>query len=106
MSARQVTVGTTPVLVANDNIYRTAITITVVPSATFAANTGTVFVAKGGAPSATAGAPSSGDALSQGSQWAEVGQYVNDPNVFKGQVWAVSDTAGQLITVDETFSQG
>lgn len=104
MSQVQFSVGTSPVIIANGNASRTSVTITVLPSSIASGNTGVVYVLKGGAPTATAGSPASGDALSQGSQWVEAGQYSGDPNVFKGQVWAVADTAAQQITVDESYA--
>jgi hypothetical protein len=104
MSQRQFTVGTDPVLVANGRTNRSSIIISFLPSSVAAGNTGVVYVQKGSPAAASPGAPSSGDALTQGSQWAESGQYANDPNVFQGQVWAVADTAGQSITVDESYT--
>lgn len=105
MSTRQITVGITPVLLANGNDRRSSIVVTVLPSSIASGNTGNVFVAKGAAPSAAVGSPTQGDALSQGSQWSEVGQFVGDPSVFTGPVWAVADTAGQIVGVDVAYSQ-
>lgn len=102
MSQRQYAVGTDPVLLAQDNPNRTSVSVSMIPSSIAAANTGVVYIGKGFPPSAVIGAPSSGDPISQGSQFAETEQFVNDPSVFRGQIWAVADTAGQLIVVDET----
>ena len=103
MSQRQFTVGTSPVLLANARQSRSSISVTVLPSSVASGNTGVVYVQKDAPASASSGSPVSGDALTQGSQWAETGQYASDPNVFRGQLWAVSDTAGQVVTVDESY---
>ena len=102
MAQRQISVGLTPTLLANGNELRTAISVSMIPSSIVAANTGVVYVAKDSPPAASAGGPTSGDPITQGAQWAEVGQYAGDPNVFKGQVWAIADTAAQLVVIDET----
>lgn len=104
MSQRQFSVGTTPVLLANGNSKRTAITVSFLPTSISSANTGVVYIGKGSPPVATVGGPTSGDPIGQGSQWQEVGQYQGDPNVFTGALWAVSDTAAQIVTVDETVA--
>ncbi len=102
MAQRQFSVGTTPVLLANGNAKRTAISVSMIPSSISAGNTGVVYVLKGAPPQASVGEPSSGDPISQGSQWQEVGQYTGDPNIYKGPLWATADTAAQLVVVDET----
>lgn len=103
MGQKRVTVGTTPVILVNGNDKRGSIGVSMPPSAVESANTGVVYVGKGFVPSATAGNPNTGDPLTQGSQFQDVEQYAGDPSVFKGQLWAVADTAGQIVVVDETF---
>lgn len=107
MGQRRHTVGTTPVIIAQDNIDRASINISMIPTSIESANTGVVYLGKGFVPRATTGAPSSGDPISQGTQVTDVPQFDGDPSIFKGQWWAVADTADQQIIVDEQFkSQG
>lgn len=103
MGQRRVTVGTSPVLLANANEKRGSIGVSMPPSTAESGNTGIVYVGKGFVPSSTAGNPNTGDPLAQGSQFQDVEQYDGDTSVFKGQIWAVADTAGQIVIVDETF---
>lgn len=103
MGQVRVVVGTTPVLLLNSRESRGSLGVSMPPSSIISGNTGVVYVGKGFVPSATAGAPTSGDPLSQGSQFQDVEQFPGDNSVFTGQVWAVSDTAGQVVIVDETF---
>ena len=104
MAQRRMVVGTAPVLIAQDNLARASISITQVPSAVESGNTGQVHLQKQSPPSATAGTPISGDVLTQGATISDIPQFPGDPSLFKGPWWAVADTAGQIIVVDETSS--
>lgn len=104
MAQKRVLVGTSPVLLANGHLNRRNISVSMPPSAVESANTGVVYIGKGFTPSAVAGNPNTGDPLSQGSQFADSEQFDGDPSVFKGQLWAIADTAAQVIIVDETLS--
>lgn len=106
MSQRIYTVGTSPVLLARDNPNRASIGVSMPPTSVVAANTGIVYVGKGFPPVATVGAPNSGDPINQGTQLQETAGFSGDPTLFRGQLWAVSDTAGQQVVVDETYNQG
>lgn len=107
MSQKVVAVGTTPVLVAQGNANRAGLVISMPPTAVVSGNTGVVYIGKGFVPVATPGAPNSGDPLSQGSQLSEAPAFADDPSLFKGQLWAVADTAAQQLIVDESYkSQG
>jgi hypothetical protein len=101
MAQRRVVVGTSPVLISQENSKRRSISIVMVPTAIEVGNTGRVHVGKGFTPSATVGAPNQGDILTQGSQISEQEAYPNDPTVFKGQWWAVASQANQVLIVDE-----
>lgn len=101
MSQRRITVGTTPVLLADFNKYRSFISIILLPTNLEAGNTGNVFIGKGFTPNATVGAPNQGDILQQAGEIADSAKYKGDTSVFKGQYWAVASTSGQVITVDE-----
>lgn len=107
MAQKRVTVGTSPVLIARDNVNRASINISMIPSSIESGNTGVVYLGKGFVPQAVTGSPSSGDPISQGSQITDVPQFDGDPSIFKGQWWAVADTADQEIIIDEQYiSQG
>jgi hypothetical protein len=103
MPQRRYVVGTSPVLIANDNKARASISITMLPTAVESGNTGRVHVGKGFIPTATLGAPNQGDILLQGTTISDVPQFEGDPSLFKGQWWAIADTPNQILTVDETF---
>ena len=102
MSQKQVTVGTTPVILAQHNENRASISVSMPPTSIIAANTGVVYVGKGFVPRAVVGSPDSGDPINQGTQVSDVPQFDGDQSLFKGQWWAISDTAAQKIVVDET----
>lgn len=104
MAQRRITVGTTPVLLAQSRSNRASISISMLPSSVETGNTGTISLGKGFVPSSTVGQPTSGDALTQGTQVTDVPQFEGDPSLFQGQWWGVADTAGQIIVVDETFT--
>lgn len=104
MAQRQFTVGTTAVLLARDRTQRAAINISVLPTSVAAGNTGVVYIGKGFVPTAVIGAPNVGDPLIQGSQFTESASFDGDPAVFNGQYWAISDTAGQILVVDEVIA--
>ena len=90
-------------MLANDRPARASINISMPPSAVEAANTGVVYVGKGFVPIASTGEPNSGDPLTQGSQFTDVPQFDGDPSLFKGQYWAIADTASQVVIVDESI---
>lgn len=103
MAQRQITVGVTPVLLARDRLRRDSLNISMPPTSIVPANTGVVYIGKGFAPTAVVGSPVAGDPISQGSQFTETASFPNDPTVFNGQLWAVADTAGQIIVIDEVI---
>lgn len=103
MAQRRFSVGTSPVLLAQSNPNRGSITVSMPPTSVISGNTGVVFVGKGFVPQAVTGAPNSGDPINQGSQVTDVPQFDGDPSLFKGQWWAISDTADQVLIVDETY---
>ena len=101
MAQRRVVVGTTPVILANYRDSRIGINISMPPTSVVAANTGVVYVRKGFPPSSDNTGPNSGDPLTQGSQFTDTSQFDDDPALFKGQYWAIADTAAQVVIVDE-----
>lgn len=101
MAQRRITVGTTPVLLADYNKYRSFISIIFLPTNVEAGNTGNVFIGKGFTPVAVIGSPSQGDIIQQAGEVADTAKYKGDTSVFKGQYWAVASTAGQVLFVDE-----
>lgn len=101
MSQRRVIVGTSPVILANHNAQRSSISVTYVPSIVETGNTGTLFIGKGFPPSAVLGNPNQGDPVKQSSVFSISSNIPDRSDVFRGQIWAVSDTAGQVVIVDE-----
>lgn len=102
MAQSRIVVGTSPILIAQDNPERSSLNITMLPSSSEAGNSGQVHVQKGAPPSSEAGSPTAGDVLTQGTSISDVPQFAGDPSLWPGQWWAVADTAGQIIVVDET----
>lgn len=101
MAQRRIVVGTTPVLLADYNKYRSFISIIMLPTNVEAGNTGNLFIGKGFTPVATVGSPSQGDILQQAGEVSDSAKYKGDTSVFKGQYWAVASAANQVIFVDE-----
>lgn len=105
MAQRRIVVGTTPELLADYNKNRASISVIFLPTDIVPGNTGKIFLGKGFTPTATVGDPTQGDVLLQGSELADASAYQNDSSVFKGQYWAVADTPGQIVTVDESSNE-
>lgn len=97
------TVGTTPVLALAAHKRRTYWSITMLPTALAAGNTGVLFGGKGFIPSTVVGNPDPSFILSQGGQYAQGEQYQDDANIFRGEVWLVASVAGQVVQVDEVI---
>jgi len=69
-------------------------------------NTGKIFLTTGRQPIGTVGHPGQGDVLLQGAGIEEpAGGGVIDSR-WKQQIWAVSDTADQTLTVEEVVLNG
>jgi hypothetical protein len=102
MSQRRITVGTTPVLLADYSPKRSSISIILLPTNIEAGNTGNLFIGKGFVPTPTIGAPTQGDILQQAGELADSSKYQGDSSVFKGQYWGVASAANQIAFVDET----
>lgn len=98
---KRITVGTDPVLVMDSNPKRTGWSITVPPVSLEASNTGIVQIGVGFQPVAELTSPQAGTKLNAGSATGDDKQFPEDNSVHKGQIWARSDTAGQIIEVDE-----
>lgn len=104
--SRNITVGTTPVNLANHaNGKRLSIVISMLPGSAAAANTGTISIAKGRQPtSATPGTGNNGEIwLRPGGNHVDDAQTRPGIKVWQGEYWAISDTAGQIVTVDEVY---
>lgn len=101
----RVVVGTTPVLALNANKNRNVWSITMQPSSVEAGNTGIVFVGRGFQPSPIVGSPSQGEIIKQADTIGESKSFAEDNSVFKGQLWLISDTAGQVVEVYEAAQQ-
>jgi len=105
MVQQRFSIGTTPVLIANQKNIRRSIVITMLPTSVETGNTGRIHIGKGFPPTTTLGDPSQGDILIQGTQITEQEQFLNDPSVHKGQWWATASAAGQILTVDEVLKE-
>ena len=101
---RTITVGTTPVELANAEISRIRWELGYVPGSVIAGNTGNIFVGRGFIPTATLGAPNMGDVMDPGSTIVEEKKYDGDALPYKGPIWAVSDTPGQVITFESLLA--
>lgn len=97
----RVVVGTSPVLIFNQNQSRIFWRVTYLPSAIEAGNTGIVFINIGSPPAADLTAPSRGIPLNPGSEYAQEERYPNDPSISKDQIWAIAQNAGQVLDVEE-----
>ncbi len=97
---KTVIVGTTPVLALGDNPDRYAWRVTMKSTVLVAGNTGKVAVGRTFVPTITQGQPNSGDPMVQGSEIKEQKAFMED-NVFTGNLWVISDTAAQELSVEE-----
>lgn len=75
------------------------------PSSVESGNTGTVFVGRGFQPSPTVGSPAQGEIIKQADTIGESKSFAEDTSVFKGQIWLVADTAGQVVEVYEASQE-
>lgn len=105
MVQQRFSIGTSPILIANQKDIRRSIVITMLPTSVETGNTGRVHIGKGFPPTTTLGDPSQGDILIQGSQITEQEQFDKDPSVHKGQWWATASIANQILTVDEVLKE-
>ena len=104
MAAKRVTVGTTPVQIALPNDNRIGISIEMIPASEESANTGIVHISKDGAPSITSGDPVAGQVLQESDVFQDRQNFKDDPSVYNGAWWAIADTAGQILSVDDLAS--
>ena len=98
-------VGTTPVLLFEKNEKRKRISMQVQSTNVDANNTGKTFIGYGHQPVATVGHPSQGEILMQSDAIDQPGASGILDKKYKGQVWAVSDTASQSVSIDEEIEQ-
>ncbi|MEM2351928.1 MAG: hypothetical protein QXT26_05935 [Thermoproteota archaeon] len=97
----KVTVGTVGIMVLRPNPYRTGYRITMPTTSLYPANTGRVHIGEGYIPTPDPNAPDCGDIITQGISIEVSEAYPNDPSVFKGEIYAIANTADQVILVDE-----
>lgn len=97
----QVTVGTEPVQIAWYNPKRKKLIIQFLPASIFSGNTGLVFLKRGSAPVASLTSNSWDAVLNSGSTDGENIDEANPKADYIGDVWLVSDTAGQIVNVSE-----
>lgn len=106
MAAKRITVGTSPVQLALPNDKRIGISIEMIPASVESANTGIVHIAKDGPPSVTSGDPIAGQVLQESDVFQDRQNFKDDPSVYTGAWWAIADTAGQILAVDDLSSNG
>lgn len=95
------TIGTTPVCILPANDKRRRWYIQFIPSSIQANNTGLIFLGRGFQPVATVGHASQGEVLNAGAAIEEVKEFMDDSRPYKGNIFIVSDTAGQQCVVEE-----
>src|SRR5712692_1824017 len=94
-------IGTAAKRILEYSPYRTNLQIFMLATDRIAGNTGVVFIGVGFPPTAVNGDPNQGKSLkSAGSiTWQEA--YPGDPSVPKLEVYAIADSANQIIEVIE-----
>lgn len=98
----RVIIGTTPVQLSWYNPKRKSWEIQFIPSSMIGTNTGNIFVKRGSAPKADLTSNTYDSVLNAG---ASVGDNVDKTAKeadFKGSLWAISDTADQVATFEES----
>ena len=94
-------IGTTAVLISSPNAGRERWSLQMLPTSIAAGNTGKIFVGRGFIPVPTVGDPNQGEILVSGSAVGDTPAYEGDEGIWKGYIWAISDTASQSCTYDE-----
>ncbi len=102
MASIRISVGTTPIVILNDNPKRASYSIVMLPTTLEPGNTGRVHIEKGFPPSAVIGAPNQGFILEQGDSLMEFKRYKEDTSIFTGKIYAVASIDNQIIVVDES----
>ncbi len=97
----RVTVGTTPRQILRPNPKRIKWEVQFVPSSIIAGNTGLVFISRGGPAGGVADLATADETLNAGASTTENLKDGSSEERVKDEVWAVSDTAGQIINVSE-----
>jgi len=95
-------VGVEPVQLAYGNPKRKRWIMQFLPTSIEAGNTGLIYVKRGSAPAASAGSNTWDQVLNSGSGAGDNMDDAQPECPWKGDVWAISDTAGQVITILET----
>lgn len=101
----RVIIGTAPVQLSWGNKKRKSWELQFVPSSIIGTNLGNIFVKRGSAPKADLASNTYDHVLNAG---ASVGDNVDKTAKeadFKGSIWAISDTADQVATFDETSTE-
>lgn len=97
----RVIIGTTPVQLAWANNKRRKWELQFIPSSIINTNTGKIYVKRGSAPKADDASNTWDNVLNPG---AVVGDNLDDSqekSPWLGDIWAVSDTSGQICTFEE-----
>lgn len=98
---RQITIGATAVELSSPNAQRNRWILEFTPTSIISGNTGRIFVGRGFIPTGVLNDPNQGDVLNAGAYINESKAFDADTLPFKGALWAISDTAGQVCTYDE-----
>ena len=94
-------VGTTTKQIVMPRINRTGLQIIMLSSDRIPGNTGTVFIGVGFPPTAVNGDPNQGKTLKAGGSITYQEQYPGDPSIPHSEVYAIADTANQVIEIIE-----
>lgn len=98
----RLTIGTTPLQVLRPNSQRATLDIVFVPSSIIAGNTGLIYGKVHTPPRASATADTWDFVINSGSSYSLKLLQGDPAHLVKSEIWLVSDTAGQIVTVTET----
>jgi len=97
----RVTIGTEPVQVARYNTKRRVLAVQFIPSSIIVGNTGLIFGKFGSAPKADTASNTWDFLLNPGAaDGSNIGETALEAPM-KEDLWLISDTAGQIVNVDE-----
>jgi len=97
-------IGIEPVQLSWGNPKRKSWEIQFIPSSIIATNTGNIFVKRGSAPKADLASNTYDAVLNAGASTGDNVDKTAKEADFKGSLWAISDTADQVVTFEESTS--
>ena len=101
----RVTIGTEPVQVARYNPKRRVLAVQFIPSSIIAGNTGLIFGKFGSAPKADTASNTWDFLLNAGAaDGTNIGETATEAPL-KDDLWLISDTAAQIVNIDDRNMQ-